>query len=95
MYSVSPELYREVAERLLDAAGSRGYYSGTIAFDFAGAGCRLTASVVVYRERISLPEGDAEAIVDVVPVWWEFHTFAAGEEVMNDFSFSDLRRFVR
>lgn len=29
-------------------------------------------------------------IVDLVPVWWEFHTWNGAEEVLNDFSFSRM-----
>ena len=95
MYLVSPELYREASDRLLDAVGSKTYFSGSVAFPFVGTECRLTVSVIVYRERIVLPEGVAEAITDLVPVWWEFHTWAESDEMVNDFSFSDLRCFVR
>lgn len=91
IYSVSPELYLEAAARLHEAIGEGSYFSGSLAFAFGDAECRLTASVIVYRRRERLPEGDRDAIADLVPVWWEFHTAVAGEEVPNDFSFSDLR----
>ena len=56
--------------------------------------CRLTASVIVYRGRLSLPEGVQHPVTDLVPVWWEFHTTQAGGEVLNDFDFSELKRCV-
>ena len=90
-YSVSPELYRETAVRLADALDGGGYFSGSVRFAFGGMECRLTASVIVCRRRESLPEGDVDAVADLVPVWWEFHTAGDGGEVLNDFSFSDLR----
>ena len=31
---------------------------------------------------------------DLVPVWWEFHTFSAEGEMLNDFDFSEMKRFV-
>ena len=49
-YSVPSELYREVALRLSEAIGSGGYFSGTLAFAWGEAECRLTASVIVYRQ---------------------------------------------
>ncbi|WP_418983615.1 hypothetical protein [Alistipes sp.] len=91
MYSVSPELYREAAARLAEAVGGSNYFSGTVRFPFGDTECRLTGSVIVYRKRESLPEGDGERIADLVPVWWEFHTSIEGREVLNDFSFSQLR----
>lgn len=94
MYSVTPELYLETAERLVEAAGDAGYFSGSVAFAFAGVACRLRCSVILYRRRESLPEGEREVVSDFVPVWWEFHTAAEGEELLNDFSFGELRRML-
>lgn len=94
MYSVTPELYLETAERLTEAAGDAGYFSGSVAFVFGGVACRLRTSVIVYRRRESLPEGEREAVSDLVPVWWEFHTVVDGEELLNDFSFGELRRLL-
>lgn len=94
MYSVSSELYLEAAARLSEAVGGCNYFSGTFSFPFGGTECRFTGSVIVYRRRMSLPEGDRDVVADLVPVWWEFHTYAEGEEVLNDFSFGSLRACV-
>ena len=58
MYSVSSELYLEVAARLAEAIGDR------------------------------------DAIADLVPVWWEFHTVGSDGEALNDFSFSEVRALL-
>lgn len=94
IYSVSSELYLEAASRLLDAIGAGSYFSGSLTFPFGDTECRLTASVIVYRQCESLPEGDREVISDLVPVWWEFHTTETCGEVPNDFSFSGLKAFL-
>lgn len=94
IYSVSPELYRETAERLIEAIGSENYFSASVTFPFDGVDCRLRASVIVYRERRSLPEGTFDAVVDLVPVWWEFHTDTATGEQLNDFDFAELKRYL-
>ena len=94
LYSVSPDLYRETAGRLAEAIGSEGYFSGSLSFPFDGLDCRLTASVIVYRGRVSYPESETNAIRDLVPVWWEFHTVGEEGERLNDFSFSELRRWL-
>ncbi|WP_295962355.1 hypothetical protein [uncultured Alistipes sp.] len=94
MYSVLPELYHEAAARLADAIDGENYFSGSLAFGFGGMQCRLTTSVIVYRSRVSRPEGDADAISDLVPVWWEFHTAGPEGEVLNDFDFSEMKRYV-
>lgn len=94
MYSVTPELYEETAVRLAEAVGSENYFSGTIAFAFDDAECRLTASVIVYRNRIVQPDATADVLSDLVPVWWEFHTSRHGDEMLNDFDFTELRRYL-
>lgn len=91
LYTVTPALYEETYTRLAEAIGGRNYFSGSVCFPFENATCRLTTSVIVYRRTESLPEGDFEAIDELVPVWWEFHTETGEGEVPNDFSFSGLR----
>ena len=94
MYSVSTELYQEVAARLAEAIGSGSYYSGTLAFEYGDVECRLTASLLVYRGRVRYPGGDRDEVADLVPVWWEFHTADDAGEFLNDFSFSELRSLL-
>ncbi len=94
IYSVSSELYSEVMRSLCEAIGGSNYFSGSVCVSMGTVVCRLITSVIVYRRRESLPEGDSELISDLVPVWWEFHTEMPGGEVANDFSFSELRRLL-
>ena len=94
MYCVSSELYDEVAARVFYAIGSGAYFSGTIEFPHADVACRLTASLLFYRRREIWPEGERSCITDVIPVWWEFHTVMPEGEVLNDFSFSELKRWL-
>ena len=41
IYTVSSALYLEVLDRLVDAVGPRGYFSGSLDFVFDGVECRL------------------------------------------------------
>ena len=93
--SISSQLYGEVLNRLTDEIGARGYFSGVLEFNVDELFCRLVVSCFVYRRAITMPEGPTEAITDLVPVWWEFHTFDAEGEQLNDFSFSELRAQLR
>lgn len=93
-YSISSELYREVALRLTEAIGAEGYYSGSLLFRHGPAECRLTASVIVYRRRVVAPDGVSDPISRLVPVWWEFHTTVDGEELLNDFDFALLGEWL-
>lgn len=90
-YPIIPELYGIVARKLLDEIGEKSFYSGSFSFDYCSKECRFVASIVVYRSKVCLPEGDADRIDDLVPVWWEFHTSDQAGERPNDFSFPSLR----
>lgn len=91
---VSEALYLETYDRLRDAIGQQNYFSGSITFPFGGVECRLTIVVIAYRRDTSYPEGDEDEIENLVPVWWEFHTMKDGEELPNNFLFSELRKYI-
>ncbi len=96
IYPISDALYAETLDRLIDAIGSRSYFSGVLTFPHHDLLCRLVLSVCVYRRTERLPEGDTDRVADLVPVWWEFHTLADdGTEHPNDFSFGELRDRLR
>lgn len=93
-YPIIPELYGIVARKLLDEIGEKSFYSGSFSFDYGSKECRFVASIVIYRSKECLPEGDADRIDDLVPVWWEFHTSDQAGERPNDFSFSELKEYT-
>ncbi|MEG0807918.1 MAG: hypothetical protein RR410_06150 [Alistipes sp.] len=93
-YSILPALYQQTAARLCDAIDGQDYFSGTVSFLFEDVECRLTTSVIVYRQLVSQPEGIFEPITNLIPVWWEFHTCDAEGEQLNDFDFSELKSYV-
>ena len=94
MYSISPELYRQVTAWCSEPIGEGDYFSGALDFVFGPVSCRLVVTVIVYRARVVLPEGERRPVADVVPVWWEFRTDAGEGPTDNDFSFSELKAFL-
>ncbi|MDE5637428.1 MAG: hypothetical protein K2J51_05360 [Alistipes sp.] len=92
MYIIASEVYDRLAECLRDAIGGSSYFSGSVAVIDGDTECRLTASLIVYRERIVSPEGTAECISDIVPVWWESRTTCGAEEMLDDCDFAEIRR---
>lgn len=94
MLTISSQLYEELAGRLLEKIGRDNYFSGSVEISTDDTECKLTASLVIYRTLLDLPEGAIDAIDDIVPVWWEFATIRNGEDVINDFSFNDLKEFI-
>ena len=95
MYKTATDVYISAAGHLLEAVDDRNYYSGTVEWCDDDTEYALTVSAVVYREWADMPEGRQSVVCDMVPVWWEFHTTVSGEEVLNDFSFNELRRCIR
>lgn len=93
MFCVTPEIYGRVAEIIVDRLGQTDYLSENFEFEADGVLCRLLFSAVVYRKRLYVPEGEFDVLSDLVPVWWEFHTFDAEGEMLNDFSFKELRQY--
>lgn len=95
MFKILPALYERVADMIIDSIGRSDYLSESLEFEFEDVECRLVFSAIIYRQRLSLPEGECDVIDDVVPVWWEFHTVFEEGERLNDFSFSELRRYFK
>lgn len=91
---ISETIYQEVRDRLCEAIGGKNYLSDSLSFPFAGLDCRLNVDVIVYRHEASYPEGRVDEIKDIVPIWWEFHTMKDGEELSNNFLFSELRKYL-
>ena len=94
MYDILPELYQMVLSKILDSIDGKGYYSGSLEFSYEGVECTMILSAVIYYRKERFPEGEFEFVADMVPVWWEFHTYADGEEVLNNFSFNEMREYI-
>ena len=93
MYDVSSVIYGKVAEMIIERVGRSDYLSERLEFEVDGIQCRFLFSAIAYRRRLYLPEGECDWLSDLVPVWWEFHTFDCEGEVLNDFSFNELRQY--
>lgn len=90
MYEISTSLYREVGERLIEAIGTREYFSGSIYLTHGDVDCQLTCTLLIERGERAFEGYCFKPITRLIPIWWEFHTFINDEEQMNDFSFSEL-----
>lgn len=96
MKEITPNDYAYVAANVTDRIEHRSFFSGAIRTDHEGFVSELIATLIIYRNRPEEePNGPTQllgTICDIVPVWWEFHTYdPEGEEMLNDFSFSDLK----
>lgn len=89
--------YKAIAEALLSAIDDAEFYNGSVEYDTAEYGSRLTATLIIYREPLLDPADPARCatrITGIVPVWWEFHTYGERGEILNGFSWSELRNFL-
>jgi hypothetical protein len=95
MYAISSKLYHQLATRLVELVADKGYFSGKFEFEFDGVDCEMILSAVVYHQDNPDEWATHPAVVDMIPVWWEFHTYINGEEVLNDMSFNDVRNHIK
>ncbi len=94
MININRDEYRRMSADLLDLIGERNYFKGSVSINTDKWDGWLNCVLIIYRDRISYPEGDSDEIVDIIPVWWEFHTIEEDGEVLNDFRFDELKRYI-
>lgn len=93
--AVTPELYEDTALLLAERLGCEAdYFSDSIRFTRGEWDYCLTTTLIVYRRTERAPDGVRRPLSDLVPVWWEFHTTGPEGEVLNDFSFNELKRYM-
>ena len=95
MFNVSSVIYGRVAEIITDRIGHTDYLRESFEFECDGVLCKMLFTAVLYRKRHAMPEGEYEVVADIVPIWWEFHTFCEDGEMLNDFSFNELRNYFK
>ena len=94
MIFLADESYAEIARRLFDALGeSDSYFNGRVEYDTETYYSTLTCSAIVYRCAARPDEPAWNGVGKVVPVWWDFTTFAGGTSQANDFSWTELSAF--
>lgn len=87
MKYISNEEYARILSLLIKSIERHTYWSGSIHDDLGtGVEYRLSASLIVYR--------DANKIINLTPVAWEFHWYQYGREVNTDFCFSGLNNIL-
>ncbi len=94
MIEISEQIYREIAASLREAIGAADYFNGAVEYESEELYARLVTTAIIYRREEILPEGKRRVIADVVPVWWELRTEQTFGEVMNDFSFAELKQYL-
>lgn len=94
MYSISNQMYHDLADRLIAAIGKRKFFSGSVAIVAGDVECRLICTLIIERYRGADPTRRVGEIVAIRPVWWECQTTISEETLLNDFSLSELLQTV-
>lgn len=87
-------IYEALAQELIEQIGARDYITTTVEVEDGDRFFRLTLTAVLYRRTECRPEGTARPITDVVPIWWELHSFVGDEEVLNDATFERIKEYI-
>lgn len=92
MRTIDAMTYQQIADDVLEKMIGV-YYSSSI----FGDTYIFSASIILYLSYEELGDGQTEThIDDAVPIWWEFHTYdEEGDEVPNDFKFSELKKYIQ
>jgi hypothetical protein len=94
MIEITSQIYEEIACNLRATIGEVNYFNGKVEINNEEFYATLTLSAIVYHRNEELPEGNVSRIANIVPVWWEFSTVQECGEVLNDFSFAELKPYV-
>lgn len=80
-------MYRDVADEVLDKVRDKDYFNGEIDGEIGEIGYTLRTTLLIYQH-------DGE-VYKVLPLYWEMSTYdEEGDEVENDFLFSDLLKYI-
>ena len=96
MIHIDDAIYKAIAKLIIEEIGGRNYVSNlSIEVEHNNTTYLFTISAYIYRCHIMAPDGEWDEIQDIVPVWWELHTYSAdGDEVINDGDFKKVKEYI-
>lgn len=83
MVQITEDIYRRTAYEVKKLFNETKFFSGSVELD---------SDEGDYYARLILTAMDKDG--NIVPVWWEFHTYQPGGEVLNDFQFDELDKYM-
>ena len=93
---IGERIYKALAEQLREIIEVQDQCSTTIELPDGEITCRFTFTAFIYCENVSAPDGIWSEVKDVVPVWWELHTYVGPDMVerLHDATFDKLKTFL-
>lgn len=80
-------MYRDVADEVLNTIRDKDYFNGEVYGEIGEYGYTLKVTLIIYQR-------DGE-VYKVVPLYWDMSTYdEEGDEIENDFLFSDLLKYI-
>ena len=88
MISIDDQTYQAIAALLRDELSGREFFNGSIEYDTEEFYSTLTCTLILRNDP------DTGRLASATPVWWEYHLHQREGEVLTDFSWSELNRFL-
>lgn len=88
MISINPEIYQTFASLLLDAVDNKEFFNGTFDLDTEEFYSTLTCTLLIY------PNPEPGLQDHIVPIWWEFHLWQPEGEILTDFDWNELAKYL-
>lgn len=95
---IEPEIYEQLTNELLERIDGRNYiFDMSVEISKVDVIYELKLTGFVYWKKYSAPDYEGSYVSDIVPVWWELHTYAgeSGVECLNDASFDEIRKLLK
>lgn len=97
MHQITPEHYRILSEKLLETIAEADFYNGSITLDNGPFEAILRATLIIKRVPAHDPTDRSQSvrkIVDIVPVWWEYHLCDITGERLSDFDWREFKKYL-
>lgn len=92
--TVTPEMYRRLAESIIDVTDNRVSWHGAI-FDDEHEEWGFSGYLLMYYRMVDYPEGINKELSKIEAIVYEFDTYdEKGNETENDFSFEELKTYL-
>lgn len=88
MISIDDQTYQAIATQLRDELTGKEFFNGQLEYDTEEFYSTLTCTLILRNDP------DTGRLASATPVWWEYHLHQRDGEVLTDFSWSELSRFL-
>lgn len=88
MISIDDQTYRPLPHSCATNSSGKEFFNGQLEYDTEEFYSTLTCTLILRNDP------DTGRLASATPVWWEYHLHQRDGEVLTDFSWSELSRFL-